>query len=156
MNSEDLIELVECLFVNDAEVYEAYSGYDQSLRKFLSPSEVLGEIDLASGKKEKLVYLSIYYPGMAGYLRTKKIKLNPSKCNGAKLRYSIEGWGLVHVQFHLGSSDIRCDISANSEKRAMTWFSTHPELKTPELWNWKEVQKQSRRIKRVLKKALNK
>jgi len=145
--------LVQSLFAKEQEVYETYSKNDQKLRKFESADEVLSEIELASSRKDSLVYLAIYYPNAKGYTRIKKIDLDPRKCNGAKTRYSIQGWGLVHFQIQKNDHDIVCNITANSEKRALAWFSTHPELETPELWSWKEVNKQLSRLKRVLNKS---
>ena len=84
-------------------------------------------------------------------LKKKKTKLVPEKCNGAKIRYSVEGWGLIQFQLWLKESGLFCDINSNSEKRALKWESTSPELLSPNLWNWKEVQSQCRRLNRVLK-----
>jgi hypothetical protein len=44
-----------------------------------------------------------------------------------------------------------CDVTVNSEKRARVWYPTYPELKEPDLWNWKLVASHSRRLQRSLK-----
>ena len=153
IKQENLEYLIDALFEDDPEVYEAYSQPDHELRKFGSKQEVLEYIKEVEGRNENLVYLSIHYPETKGYVRIKKIDLKPEKCNGAKTRFSTEGWGLVQFQLWLKDTGLFCDIGSNSEKRALKWESTYPELKSPELWNWKEVGRQCRRLKRVLKKC---
>ena len=150
---EKLKELVEAIFQESPTVYQAYSLPDSEIRIFNSPSEVMEYISEVEGSKENLVSLSIYYPKSEGFVRTKKIELNPKKCSGAKVRYSIEGWGLIHFQLWLKQSALTCDIKANSEKRALKWESTSPELKSPEAWDWKVVGSHCRRLNRVLSKC---
>ena len=41
---------------------------------------------------------------------------------------------------------VRCGFTVNSEKRANNWLITIPELKSPDLWNWKAVEKNARRL----------
>jgi hypothetical protein len=97
-----------------------------------------------------LAYLSIHYAIAGGSVRKKEIDLNPEKCKGAKVRYSVEGWGLIQFQLWNKENDFTCDIGVNSEKRANAWEATCPELGSPSLWNWKEIKKQNRRLNRVL------
>ena len=153
INPENLEELIEAIFQDAPNVYEAYSIPDNDLRSFSSKSEVMEYIDEVSISREKLVYLSIHYPRANGFFLKERIDLVPEKCNGATFRFSAGGWGLIHFQLRLKENGMTCDIKANSEKRALAWEHTHPEFKSPELWNWKEVQSQCRRLKRILKKC---
>ena len=153
VNKERLEGLVESIFQNNATVYEAYSVPDNELRVFQTSSEVMRYIDEVSNKKENLAYLSIHYPEAGGYINIKRINLIPEKCKGAKVRYSAEGWGLIQFKLWFNENSITCEIDVNSEKRALKWASTYPDLKSPDLWEWKEVQRQCQRLKRVLKKS---
>lgn len=150
---EKLEGLIEAIFTGSPIVYEAYSVPDQELRTFSSKEEVLKHINEVFDSKENLVYLSIHYPESNGYVFQKKIDLIPEKCNGARVRYSAAGWGLVQFQLWRKDAGLFCNIGANSEKRAQKWESTIPEMKSPTLWDWKEVQKECRRLNRVLKQS---
>ena len=150
IKKENLEDLIDALFIDDPVIYEAYSQPDQELRKFDLKQEVLTYIKEVESRNDNLVYLSIHYPGTNGYVRKKKIDLKPEKCNGATTRFSTEGWGLIQFQLWLKDTGLFCDIGSNSEKRAQKWEPTYPELKSPGLWNWKEVGRQCRRLKRVL------
>ena len=153
VNKDHLVGLIESIFQGNPAVYEAYSVPDNELRMFHSSAEVMRYIDEVKNKKENLAYLSIHYPAAGGYIKIKKINLIQKKCKGAKLRYSAEGWGLIQFQLWIKENGFTCDIGVNSEKRALKWEPTYPELKSPGLWEWKEVQKQCQRLKRVLKKS---
>ena len=151
---ENLRNLVETIFLDgEVTVYEAYSIPDKELRVFVSPEEVMAYISEVESSKDDLAYLSIHYANAGGFVRKKKVDLNPEKCKGAKVRYSVEGWGLIQFQLWNKASGLTCDIAVNSEKRANAWEATNPELKSPSLWNWKEVQKHNRKLNRVLKSS---
>lgn len=149
---ENLQRLVDAIFASgEVVVYEAYSVPDKALRTFDSSKEVFDYIDEVKVSKSNLAYLSLHYTKANGFIYKKTIALEPKKCNGAKTRYSVEGWGLIQFQLWLNPDGLSCGIGGNSEKRAGEWESTKPMLKSPALWDWKEVQKQHRRLKRVLK-----
>jgi phosphomannomutase len=151
---EDLSNIVEAIFeVDEVIVYEMYSEYQKELKIFTSPDQVFDEIEQMKVGTRHQVLLSLHYENAAGYVQPRRIELDPLKCNGANFRYSIEGWGLIHVQLSLKENRIHCNISANSEKRAQKWEETFPELKSASLWNWAEVNKQKSRLNRVLRKS---
>lgn len=153
IKAEHLKELIDSIF-SDGEVcvYEAYSKPDKELRTFGSSEEILEYIEELKSNSDNLAYLSLHYLNSGGFVRNKEINLIPEKCNGALKRYSAEGWGLIQFQLWLNDNGCTCDIGVNSEKRAHAWEHTYPELRSPSLWNWKVVQKQNRRLKRVVKK----
>ena len=154
VNVENLRSLVESIFLGgEVTVYEAYSIPDKELRIFASTEEVMAYISEVESSKDNLAYLSIHYANTGGFVRKKKIDLNPEKCKGAKVRYSVEGWGLIQFQLWIKVSGLTSDIGVNSEKRANAWEDTYPELKSPSLWNWKEIQKHNRKLNRVLKSS---
>src|SRR4030095_3135872 len=86
---------------------------------------------------------------MSVYVLNRRVSLDPQKCEGHSFRYSVGGWGVIHVQLRLGrTAEVSCSISVNSRKRANAWFATHPEFKDPKLWNWKAVEKHAARLSR--------
>ena len=151
----DKVELiVDAIFEGNPKVYESYSKYDCDIRLFTCPTDLNQYFESERDLDRSFVDLVIHYPEMNGFVQKEKINLNPDKCSGARLRYRINGWGLIHIQLdfkELEKPEIR--IAVNSEKRAIGWSSTYPELKSPNLWNWIMVEKYARRLIRVLRKC---
>ena len=147
-------EIVSSIFEEPAIAYEDYSEYDSELKEFDSKETVLKKIESAKENGAFSVNFSIYYPAANGYFHKEKKSLNPEKCNGATYRYAANGWGLIHLQIDLREkekSEVR--IAVNTLKRAVAWEPTYPELKAARLWDWKLVEKQARRLIKVLKKC---
>lgn len=158
MQHEKIIEqtnvcsILNAVYENEAIVCEAYSEFDKDIISFpkLDNLEKYIETELSNGNKSMQVV--IYYPETKGFIQKRKINLKPEKCDGATLRYTMEGWGLIQLQInYIEPQAVRCRIAVNTEKRAAAWSETIPELKSPALWDWKLVEKHARRLIRILK-----
>lgn len=137
-------------------VEEAYSAFEEDLRRFAAPSDLLADIDRRFSSRGRFAHYVIHYPEAKGAVRRKKIDLIPEKCGGKKFRYSVEGWGLIPLQLSLEQTgQVQCRIAVNSEKRAMAWFPTYPEHGDPRRWDWMIVEREVRRLVRILKKSPN-
>ena len=159
MQRSELVELskigsiVDSIFQEPAIAYEDYSDFDSELKKFDGKQPLLDRIGEAVASNARSVSFAIYYPEAKGYFFKERKYLNPEKCNGATYRFTASGWGLVHLQIDLKSKSVaEIRVTVNSAKRAEAWLSTCPEYKDPSLWDWKYVEKQARRIIRVLRK----
>ena len=160
MQRSELIEpgnidvMLEAVFEGNPLVYEAYSKYDSDLVKFNSGEKLKSYIEKERSAGEKFINIVIHYPDSNGFVERKKIDLNPDKCNGATKRYSMNGWGLIQLQVDFGKQPKpECRVAVNTLKRATTWSATYPELQSPDLWNWEVVEKNVRRLVRVLRKC---
>lgn len=154
VTDEQFLAMLDAIFESEpVTVYEAYSEYDKELRVFASANQVLAQVARLKAGDISLVYLSLHFGNAEGYVRKKRITLKPRKCKGATFRYSVEGWGLIHIQLSQKENCMQCELSANSEKRAQKWEEYIPELESAALWNWIEVNKQKRRLNRVLRKS---
>lgn len=160
MQRSELIEpecidvMLKAVFENEPRVYEAYSKYDSDLVKFDSGEELKNYIEKERAAGENFINVVIHYPSSNGFVEKKEIDLNPDKCKGATKRYSVNGWGLIQLQFDFGKHpNPECRIAVNTVKRATTWSPTYPELKSPELWDWAVVDQNVRRLIRVLRKC---
>lgn len=99
------------------------------------------------------IAFAVHYLETGGYVQDRRVSLDPQKCKGHTFRYSVGGWGVIHVQLHVGSDNlVGCSITVNSEKRANAWFATYPEFRDPDLWNWQLVTRHARRLQRQLKR----
>jgi hypothetical protein len=129
-------------------------SFDSGLKEYDSKELLLKAIDQAVKRGAHSANFAIYYPESKGHFYKEKVTINPDKCNGATYRHSANGWGLVQLQIDLREKPIAgVRVAANTAKRAETWSPTYPELKDPSLWDWKYVEKQSRRIIRVLRQC---
>ena len=149
-----LKDILDAVFHGNSNVYQSSSKYDTELASFSSRDELDCYIENEKASGIKFISLAIHYPETLGYTHAKKFALKPEKCNGATMRFFQEGWGLIHLNISFISEDmVRCGFTVNSEKRANNWVSTIPELKSPDIWNWKAVEKNARRLIRVLRKC---
>lgn len=135
-------------------VVEACSAFDKDIRYFREVEDVISYAKEESSKNNGTVSLAIYFPDSGGELLIRKIELIPEKCNGAKFRFSSEGWGLVHVSLSVGPpASIASFVSANSERRAKAWEPTYPDLGPVSAWSWPAVSKNLRRLRGALRRA---
>ncbi|MDO6471317.1 hypothetical protein [Maribacter sp. 1_MG-2023] len=97
----------------------------------------------------------IYNPEFKGKFFTSRIKLNPKYCNGKTYRFNTNGWGVIylHLDLQKNENEIECRVSVNSKTRAQNWNNTNPEFGNPELWEWKIVESNARKIINRLKKT---
>lgn len=147
-------DIVSAIFQEPAIAYEDYSAFDTELQIYDSESSLNSAIEEAVKNNDYSANFAIYYPEAKGYFFKERKTLNPEKCNGATFRFVSSGWGLFHLQIDLRNKPkVVVRVTVNSAKRAGAWSHTYPELKEPELWDWKYVEKQARRMIRVLKKC---
>ena len=154
LTSNDVKRVVEAIFITgNPKIYEDYSAFDSEIVSFTNASELTSYIARPRPKNESYLGFVVHYPDTQGFVEKRKIILNKEKCGGHSYRYSMSGWGLIQFQLNLQKApDITCRFAVNTEKRANTWFTTYPELKSPGLWDWKAVEKHVRRLIRELKK----
>jgi len=147
-----LKRLFEALYHGESLVCEAYSAFDHSIQKFKSASalENYAQTEREAGKD--FLNLVAHFPEAKGQVEVRRISLKPEKCNGASWRESVEGWGVIQLQVkHLDSGTAEVRIAVNTEKRAAAWALTYPEMGSPSLWDWQHVEKQARRLIRILR-----
>ena len=150
-----LESLVEAIFETPAvAVFTSDSDYGEETLEFHSAAEVLAHFHRKVAAGSLFEGYAVHYTETGGHVANRRIVLDPKKCKGHTFRYSLGGWGVIHVQVKLrGPSMTDCTISANSQKRAEAWAGTAPEFKSPTLWNWPLVEKHARRLCRQLKKS---
>src|SRR6266436_8368118 len=121
-------------------VMENYSAYEATPLCFATHVDVLKFAEVEASKHAGAVSIAIHYPDMQGRLGVRRISLNPETCEGATYRYCCEGWGVIYAYLPVAAPvGITSFISANSERRAMNWASTHPEWDPSQTWDWVAV-----------------
>jgi hypothetical protein len=150
LQEDGLAVLDFVLTQTESQVYESYSNPGTELRRFNS----VGELALAfrPGVGGPSLLLSLYDPQMGGTVSIRRIELTPEEFSATPWRFTAEGWGLIQLSLrglHEGQI-FPSHTNHNTEKRALAWQSTHPELGEPASWNWRVVTSLSRRINRFV------
>ncbi|MEL7547945.1 MAG: hypothetical protein AAGJ84_14935 [Pseudomonadota bacterium] len=153
IDERDLQTVIDAFFEEGGKMFEGSDTYDRISQEFHDTKSVCEYIQSQRAKGYVLVMLAFYDPAAQGYINVRETEVDPERFNGAKLRQSLEGWGLIYI--NLGFVDaprVEVNISVNSQKRAFNWASTCHRMKSPDLWNWKLVERHARRGIRVLRK----
>jgi hypothetical protein len=156
MSLESVDALMRSVFATDSPtVLESYSANGSAPLRFTTSTDVVKFAALEASKRAGAVNVAIYYPDMMGQLRVTRVPLNPERCNGATHRFRCDGWGVIHAYLPVSTPvSIAPSVSANSEKRAMAWASTYPELDPPQTWDWKAVARHLRRLRWALRQVV--
>ena len=156
IDKNELFELIEFILSDSKnELYESYSEMEKEIVRIntLTEFQYYFRNRITDGKKQ--FGFGIYHPESKGKLTITKLKLDPKYCNGKTYRNRIDGWGIIFVNLNLLNveNEIDCRISVNSKKRAENWKSTNPEFGNPELWDWKIIESNARKLISRLKKT---
>jgi len=82
----------------------------------------------------------------------RRIDLKLGAVPGHIHRFTQDGWGLIQLHCNFRNyPSIECRIAVNSSVRASNRFDTHPEMGSPDLWNWDVVKRHAGRLTRLLR-----
>ena len=154
LDPKDLQLVVDSIFESgNPVVYETYSSLDSDTLSFSNAKTLCGYLLIPRSRRDSFVGLSIYYPDAQGIIEKNRIDLDQRYCSGHTFRYETRGWGLIQFQVDLkDTSNIDCRVAVNSATKARTWSDIYPTLGSPDLWDWKVVEKHARRIIRTLRR----
>ncbi|MBW8244317.1 hypothetical protein K1F50_16020 [Muricauda oceani] len=156
IDKNQLLELIEFILSDyKVELYESYSEKEKEIVRINTLSEFKNYLDYGISNGKVHFGFGIYNPEHRGKFFVSKIPLNPKHCNGMTFRYRIDGWAIIFIQLDLkdGENHIECNISVNSKQRADNWKSANHEFGNPELWEWKTVESNARKIISRLKRT---
>jgi len=144
----DKLEILEFIFLEtDLRVYELGSTYGKEICEYKNVDEISSKFDLEM--EEFGTTFQLWTPRHKGKPIFRKIDLDPKHCNGHTFRFSTEGWGLIQIYFGgQKNNELRQSQIRNfSEKGALKWEETNIRNGLVSLWDWKEIQTTSRRLK---------
>ena len=122
----------------------AYEGtaFDRELRTFATMEEVIAA-------NAQTLYL--WAPALGSEPRIKRTAVFVP---GHTFRHDVEGWGLMQLLFgQVTETQMRPGrLSNNSEKRSLKWEPLYPELGPVSAWDWKAVERLSRRIEDLIRR----
>jgi len=138
-------------------VFESYSPPSQEIAEFESIDDLSARypIGVCRGSGPS-VQLALVPPGASHQFSIRRISLRPELCDGQTFRYTVEGWGLIHL--HLGGIGpqglVTSHSNHNTEARARKWSETYPEFGPVEIWNWRETTAVSSALNRFIRTKL--
>jgi hypothetical protein len=130
-------------------VFEAYSAYDAPLRE-LEVSD-LASLHTAEGVQD--CQLAVWSPSFRAEPKRRRIEFAAGAVPGHSHRFTLEGWGLVHLQFTAIKNDALSPsrLAFNSEARARKWESTDlTRLGAIAAWDWNAVADIGRRLRNYI------
>ena len=154
IDKNQLFELIEHILSDSkTELYKSYSEMEKELVRINNYSEFKDYFHHSISENKKQFGFGIYLPESKGKFSITKLKLDPKYCEGKTYRNRIDGWGIIFVHLNLlnNEKEIECRISVNSKKRTENWKNTNPEFGNPELWEWKIIESNARKIIKQLK-----
>ncbi len=145
--------LVDAVFAESQPiVYEANSAICANLQRFEKDALRL-DIERRLDGQRGWCYYMIHYPDAKGVVCPRRIELTGKAFATGSFRYTIDGWGLIQLQMEVREPNlISCRFAVNSEARALSWYTTYSDQGDPKLWDWKLVEKNTRRLIRTIKK----
>ncbi|MDP2485703.1 hypothetical protein [Pseudoalteromonas marina] len=156
INISELNDFFDHIFEYDVLVYEAYSDFDSELRLFSSLNELKDYVSYKINKNNELnkdINLSLHYVDTCGQVFTEKHELNPDEGNGAKYRYTSDGWGVINFNVFIEGAHFGLfSLHSRNEKEAKEWEDTLPEFGKPNSWDWKKVSFHIKRLTQVYTK----
>lgn len=154
IDEHDVPIVIEAFFKQGGLMFEGSDTYDRDSQEFHDVATVVEYIQSKRDNGYVLVMLAYYDPAIEGYINVRTTEVDPKRFNGAKTRRSLEGWGLIYINFgFVNAPRVEVNISVNSHKRALNWADTGHRMKSPDLWNWKLVESHARRGIRALRKC---
>ena len=156
-DENDKVDILDFIFKNtDLRIFDHYSPYGKEINEYKNTYEISSKFDLRKGGQFALTF-QLWSPRFKGEIIYKRIELDPEKCNGYNFRYSVEGWGLIQLYFGGIQNNILhlSHIGHFSEKGALKWESTNKINGKISKWDWKEIEKTSRKLRYHIQQNLS-
>jgi hypothetical protein len=149
-----LPRLLAAVYEGAPRVAEAMSAPDADIASFASSQALAAYIAAEGAAGRSWVDLVLHYPDTQGSVICKRSDLDAAESDGAACQHTLEGWGLIQLEIEgAGTSALSCRVAVNTQKRAIEWAPTLPELGGPLQWDWKAVERHARRLIRVLRQG---
>jgi hypothetical protein len=142
-------------YVSACRVFERYSPPGEEIAEFKSIDDLSARypIGVCRGSGPS-VLLQLVPPSASHQFSVRRISMQPELCDGHTFRYTVEGWGLIHL--HLGGTGpqglVVSHSNHNTEARARKWLESRPEFGPIEIWNWRETNMVSSALSRFIGK----
>jgi hypothetical protein len=148
----DKLSLLDFIFnQTDLQVFDLASPYGLEICQYKSSEEISAKFDLVNGDNFAVTF-QLWTPRHKGELVFKKVDLDPKRCNGHTFRYSTDGWGMIQLYLGGVKNNIlyQSHIGHFSEKEAAKCEGTNKFNGSVNVWDWKEVQATSKKLKQYI------
>ena len=131
-------------------VASSESDLGEPLQHFASQAEILAKAAQCVEAGIHNYAFGLWYPSMKGPVLERQVVLDPPR-DGKSFRYSLSGWGIIHLHLYVTSPDtLQCRVAVNSETRARQREARYPELGPVSDWDWRVVENYAFRLSRKL------
>lgn len=145
----DKINLLDFIFnETDLKIFDLASPYGQEISEYKSADEITTKFDLENGGQSSVTF-QLWAQRFGSNILFRKIDLNPKYCNGYTFRYSADGWGLIQLYFggQKNNELFHSHIGHFNEKGALKQEEANHFNGKVDKWDWKEIEKTSRKLK---------
>ncbi len=150
------LKILEFIFKEtDLHVYDLSSKPGQEICEYKTVDEISSKFDLVNGDKFAVTF-QLWTPRHKGRPIFRKIELDPKYSNDETFRYATDGWGLIQLYFGGIQFDKQnvSHIGHFNEKGAIGREDSNSFNGKADAWDWKEIQKTSRKLKQRIQNLL--
>ncbi|MBS1522362.1 MAG: hypothetical protein JST50_15285 [Bacteroidetes bacterium] len=154
LTKSDKVEILKFIFAEtDLRIFDLSSEYGQKVSEYNSLEEITNKFDLVNGDKFACTF-HLWSSLFDGEVIFNRVDLNPKSCNGHTFRYDTNGWGLIQLFF----GGLRNNLLYNSHIGHFNKAGAFAREGIPKFmgradqWNWKEIEKASRKLKSQIQK----
>ena len=145
----DKIKILEFIFKEtDLRIFDLSSLYEQEICEYKNVNEINSKFDLDNESKCAR-HFNLWSPSFKGGVLFRRVGLNPKYSSGKTFRYDTAGWGLIQLYFGELKNNIlsHSHIGHFNEKGALQWEKHNSFNGSVGDWDWKEIQRTSRKLK---------
>ena len=143
-------KLIEGAFQPEApQVASSESELGQPLQRFATPEDILTKAAYCIEAGSYNYAFGFWYPSMKGNVIERKITFDPPR-EGASFRYSLSGWGIIHLRLYVTADTLQTRVAVNTEARAKSREARYPEMGPASAWDWRAVETYAFRLSRRL------
>jgi hypothetical protein len=124
---DDLRCLLEWMFAEtDVRVFDTYSEYERPIGEYrtVADLESVHELGVDKHRGSNYALLGLWSRSACGEPLIRRIDLEPTKCSGARFRFSLDGGGITQLylgEVHQGKWLTKTHFGYQSLERARAW-----------------------------------
>ena len=148
-NASDKKNILDFIFKEtNLRVFDLYSAYGQDITEYKSSQEIISKFNLDTENHLPATF-NLWSDDFGGEVLFRRIELDPKSCEGHAFRFSTNGWGLIQLYFEeLKKNTLKYShLGHFNQKGALGLEGTNNFMGKADNWNWKLIEKISRKLK---------
>lgn len=147
----DFDDLVDAAFLPEAPVVTAAeSELGEPLQHFADAAAIKAKAAQCIADGVSNYAFALHYPAAGGTVVERMVIFDPPR-DGHTFRYSLSGWGLIHLHLYVTEPDVlQCRVAANSRAWGEKRQDRYTDLGAVSDWNWTLIENITFRLGRRL------